>query len=49
MQARDGEGQFGPSDQRQRTLQKSRHYLVIVAETIRGKMDTAEIGVGGDV
>lgn len=38
-----------PSDQRQRTLQKSRHYLVIVAETIRGKVDTAETGVGGDV
>ena len=42
-------GHIMPSDQRQWTLQKSRHYLVIVAETIRGKVDTAETGVGGDV
>ena len=48
MQAGDGEGQFGPADQHQRTLQKSRFDLVIVAVTIGGKVDTAETGVGGD-
>ena len=48
MQAWDGEGRFDPTDQRQWTLQKSRLYLVIVALTIRGKVDTAEMGVGGD-
>ena len=42
-------GHIMPSDQSQGTLQKSRHYLVIVAETIKGKVDTAEMGVGGDV
>ena len=45
---RRGSVRDGPSEQRQWTLQKSRHYLMIVAETIRGKMDTAEMGVGGD-
>ena len=49
MHAGDGEGRFGPTDQRQRTLQKSRLDLVIVAVTIGGKVDTAETGVGGDV
>ena len=48
MLAGDGEGQFGPTDQRQRTLQKSRLYPVIVAVTFRGKVETAETGVGGD-
>ena len=48
MQAGDGEGRFGPTDQRQRTLQKSRLYLVIVAVTIGGRVDTAETGIGGD-
>ena len=48
MQTGDGEGQFSPTDQRQQTLQKSRVYLVIVAVTIRGKVDTAQTGVGGD-
>ena len=42
------EGQFGPTDQHQRTLQKSRLYLVIAAVTVGGKVDTAETGVGGD-
>ena len=32
----------------QRTLQISRLYLVTVALTIGGKVDTAETGVGGD-
>ena len=41
MQAGDREGRFGPTDQRQRTLQT-------VAVTIRGKVDTAETGDGGD-
>ena len=45
---RDGEGWFAPTDQRQRTLQKSRLYLVTVAVTVRGKVDTAETGVCGD-
>ena len=49
MQAGDGEGRFSPTDQHQRTLQKSRHYRVIVAENIGGKVETAETGVGGDV
>ena len=43
MQAGDGEG-----DQRQRTLQISRLYLVTVVVTIGGKVDTAEKAVGGD-
>ena len=30
------------------TLQIFRRYLVIVVVTIRGKVDTAETGVGGD-
>ena len=34
MQAGDGEGRFGPTDQRQRTLQKPGLYLVIVAVTL---------------
>ena len=34
MQAGNGEGPFGPTDQRQRTLQISRLYLVTVAVTI---------------
>ena len=42
MQAGDGEGRFGPTDQHQRTLQISRLYLVTVAVTIGGKVDTAE-------
>ena len=48
MQAGDGEGRFGPTDQHHRTLQISRLYLVTVAVTIGGKVDTAETGVGGD-
>ena len=48
MQAGDGEGRFGPTDKRQRTLQISRLYLVTVAVTIGGKVDTAETGDGGD-
>ena len=48
MQAGDGEGWFGPTDQHQRTLKKSRLYLVIVAVTIGGKVDTAEMGIGSD-
>ena len=48
MQATGGEGRVSPTDQRQRTLQESRLYLVTVAVTIRGKVDTAETGVGGD-
>ena len=34
MLAGDGEGQFGPTDQHQRTLKKSRLYPVTVAATI---------------
>ena len=34
LQSGDGEGRYGPTDQRQRTLQKSRLYLVTVAVTI---------------
>ena len=48
MQAGDREGRFGPTDQRQQTLQISRLYPVTVAVTIKGKVDTAETGVGGD-
>ena len=48
MQAGDGEGRFSPTDQRQWTLQISRLYLVTVAVTIGGKVDTAETGDGGD-
>ena len=48
MQAGDGEGRCGHTDQRQRTLQISRLYLVTVAVTIRGTLDTAETGDGGD-
>ena len=44
----DGEGRFDPTDQRQRTIQKSRLYLVTVAVTVGGKVDTAETSVGGD-
>ena len=44
MQAGDGEGRFGPTDQHQRTLQISRLYLVTVAVTIRGKVNTAGTG-----
>lgn len=40
-------GSVQPTDQRQ-TLQRSRLYLVIIGETIGGKMDTAETGFGGD-
>ena len=46
--SRGREGRFGPTDQRQRTLQIYRLYLVIVVVTIGGKVDTAETGVGGD-
>ena len=42
MRAGDGEGRLGPTDQRQRTLQICRLYLVTVGVTIRGKVDTAE-------
>ena len=48
MQAGDREGRFSPTDQRQQTLHISRLYLVIVAVTMGGKVDTAEMGVGGD-
>ena len=48
MQAGYGEGRFSPTDQRQQTLQISRHYLSRVAVTIGGKVDTAETGVCGD-
>ena len=48
MQARDGGGWFGPTDQRQWTLHISRLYLVKVVVTIGGKVDTAETSVGGD-
>ena len=46
--SRGQEGRFGPTDQHQWTLQKSRLYPVVVAATIRGKVDTAETDVGGD-
>ena len=46
--SQDGEGRFGPTDQRQQTLQKSRLYPVTVAVTIRGQVGSAETGVGGD-
>ena len=46
--SQDGACRFSPTDQRQQTLQKSRLYLVTVAVTIRGKVDTAETGIGGD-
>ena len=42
MQAGYGEGRFSPTDQRQWTLQKSGLYMVTVAVTIGGKVDTAE-------
>ena len=48
MQAGDGEGRFGPTDQHQRTPQISRLYLVIFAVTIGGKVDTAGTGVVGN-
>ena len=48
MQAGDGEGRFGPTDQHQQTLQISRLYLVTVAVTIGGKVDVAETSDGGD-
>ena len=41
-----GDGRYGPPDQPQRTVQESRLYLVIVGETIGGKVDIAETGGG---
>ena len=48
MQAGDGEGRFSPTDRCQRILQISRLNLETVAVTIGGKLDTAEMGDGGD-
>ena len=44
----EGDGRYGTSNQTQGTAQKSRLYLVIVGETIGGKVDTAEAGGGVD-